>query len=249
MKEIFGASSALPKLPWDRPEVPHLFPESAASSAPVARSSFTKGSVEHEVHFARLVSLAVNHSDEVANYESKRLKAVSMWLRLIDGARQSFPLREQLLDARHQGAQEDEMLEVVDDVCAMKAPGTLEKRAGALLRFAEWCRREGFDSGLPPDEPVAYLYVKHLSSLPYTTTAKSFREVLAFARHVLGFAGLEHVLESRRIEGVSRRLAFEAGGIKQACAVAARGVCFNVSLPERRAFLCAFSGNRSGQLS
>ena len=222
MREIFGASSTLPRLPWDRPEVPHLFPESAASSASVAQGSLTKEKAVHEVHFARLVSLAVNHSDEVANYESKRFKAVSMWLRLIDGALRSFPLREQLMDARHKGAQEDEILEVVDDVCAMKAPGTLEKRAGALLRFAEWCRVEGFDSGLPPEEPTAYLYVKHLASLPYTTTAKSFREALAFARHVLGFAGLEPVLESKRIEGVSRRLAFEAGGIKQASPLSLR---------------------------
>ena len=124
--------------------------------------------------------------------------------------------------ARHQGVSEDDLLSIVDDSCALKAPGTLDKRASALLRFCTWADSQGHSNPFPPAEPLAYLYVKELSKLPYATAAKSFREALSFARHVLGFAGLGPALESKRVEGVCKRLAFHAEETKQASPLTVR---------------------------
>lgn len=210
--QVFTKQPDVLKQPWRRPEVPHLFtnvqnvqpctgPESAQPSRAMAEGGGP--------YFATVVSSAKTHSDEVAKYESRRREAVRKWLVIILSSRTNFPLKQQVEEARLAESGEDAVLEIVDDVCAMKSPGTMAKRAGSLLRYLAWAKQGAHLEGMPPTEPLAYMYVKDLSSRPHATAARSFRESLNFAKHVLGFDGLDLALQSRRIEGVCKRLVFE----------------------------------------
>ena len=69
-KQIFGGGIETLKMPWERPQVPRLF-SVGSTPVPVALTTREETADRHEdVHFARIVSLAADHSDEVAKYES-----------------------------------------------------------------------------------------------------------------------------------------------------------------------------------
>ena len=133
-----------------------------------------------------------------------RLRAVRRWLLLLSMAPEAFLVGRQLEAARVVGASVDEMENILVDVFAPKATGTLDRRAGSLALFVAWCDEHDVGSPLPVRETLAYDYIKYLGQQGAPATrADSFLQALRFSEAVLGLSGVEEVVGSARIVGAA----------------------------------------------
>jgi len=82
-----------------------------------------------------------------------------------------------------------------------KPTGTLAKRASSLSLYSRWCSSVG-QAPYPVEEPTVFDYVSFLAEdgAP-ATRAQSLRKALGFAKGIVGLAGVDAVLSSRRVMG------------------------------------------------
>ena len=87
---------------------------------------------------------------------------------------------------------------------AGKAPGTLDSRAGPLLRFVAWCRHHQVVP-LPLEEATLYRFACAMEQGSAPTFLRSLMVSVSFAHHVLGLQGASDCLASGRLVGIARQ--------------------------------------------
>ena len=93
--------------------------------------------------------------------------------------------------------------ETLHDVFAGKSSGTLHNRANPMIRFAAWCRANGYDP-FPLDEDVCYRFALS-SEHSAPTFLRSFLVSITFSFHILGLTGGETCTKSSRLQGAARK--------------------------------------------
>ena len=104
---------------------------------------------------------------------------------------------------------EERLKELLDDIFATKATGTLRARCTALLLYVKWhIGQKSEVEAFPLKEDMAYKYVSHLrrTGAP-ATRASSFLEGWNFAVFALGFEDPDEVSSSLRCKGSAHRQA------------------------------------------
>ena len=92
--------------------------------------------------------------------------------------------------------------ETLHDVFAGKSSGTLHNRANPMIRFAAWCKANGYDP-FPLDEDVCYRFALS-SEHSAPTFLRSFLVSITFSFHILGLTGGETCMKSSRLQGAAR---------------------------------------------
>ena len=93
--------------------------------------------------------------------------------------------------------------ETLHDVFAGKSSGTLHNRANPMIRFAAWCKANGYDP-FPLDEDVCYRFALS-SEHSAPTFLRSFLVSITFSFHILGLTGGETCMKSSRLQGAARK--------------------------------------------
>ena len=84
------------------------------------------------------------------------------------------------------GGKPQQLSSVLLDIFALKASATLHGRAGPILRYLKFCKKEG-QPPFPFREDLLYRFVKEYCARQAPTFARSFLSSVAFCRHVLEF--------------------------------------------------------------
>eukprot|EP00971_Amphidinium_carterae_P331234 6464683-Amphidinium_carterae.1 len=78
----------------------------------------------------------------------------------------------------------------LEDVFAVKATGTLAKRAGPILKFMAWCHNLGIEA-LPLQEEHVYRFLSEGRGTQAATFAGQLIESCTFAHHIVGLDGAD----------------------------------------------------------
>ena len=97
------------------------------------------------------------------------------------------------------GDQSFDVDKTVGMILAGKQRSTLEKRLGALKRYAKFCVTSG-KQAFPLSEPTAFEYLTFLADGP-PTSASTFRSAVGFTLGYFALAGAQAVLTSSRCSG------------------------------------------------
>ena len=82
----------------------------------------------------------------------------------------------------------------------VRAPGTIDRRVGALGRFLKWQRDHGTGHAFPVKPEVVWEYVVFLDeSCSGAASASSFLEALRLGEGILGLKGVDHVCKAKHI--------------------------------------------------
>ena len=103
------------------------------------------------------------------------------------------------LGAFAKGDQSSDVDKTVGMILAGKQRSTLEKRLGALKRYAKFCVTSG-KQAFPLSEPMAFEYLTFLADGP-PTSASTFRSAVVFTLGYFALAGAQAVLTSSRCSG------------------------------------------------
>lgn len=147
--------------------------------------------------------------------ESLRHLALQRWKMIVDENPQSTVLGKQLHALATEFATDEEMNTLVTDTFAEKSTATLNKRAGSLLQYLVWHRREFGFSGMPPSESKVYRYLKTLDSKSAASVPRSLLGAITFSKHVLGLHDVDDVISSSRIRGSVYNKALDKPPLKQ----------------------------------
>ena len=95
---------------------------------------------------------------------------------------------------------------LLEDLCARKAPSTLLKRAGSMLKMVMYCRNLGLPA-LPLDEQTCVDYCKYLEQSPdqAATSIASFRQALNFAASVFHLDSASAIASNGAIAGMCHK--------------------------------------------
>ena len=153
--------------------------------------------------FASHVS-CVDDANFLERRETLRLAAVWKLLVVIRHCLPASSTGRHIMGLGVDASQSPEAVDIVSAVVGIKSPATLVKRANALLSFLRWVDKEIRQVDNAFDEATVWRYMCHLkdSQAPATRGA-SLMSALRFARFVLGFDGLDTVVNSRRLLGLS----------------------------------------------
>ena len=113
---------------------------------------------------------------------------------------------------------------VIQDVFAMKATSTIDKRGNHLLLYMAFCKREGFEP-FPVQERFFYNFVKNEQSRKSASAATSCRESMHLAHTVIGLDGSKESADSPRVVGLCHRLLLGKKPRKQAKVLTCDQVC------------------------
>ena len=139
------------------------------------------------------------HSWE-AMLNSQRVAAIRKWAGIIMMYLNSFEIGRQWDRLSPMGQALGDGLK---HIFAGKATGTLHARASPVLRYVMWSDKKGIPV-FPLNEATVYNFMCEHADTSAPTFLRSYLVAIRFSLHVLGVAGGDTVLVSKRVEGCAR---------------------------------------------
>ena len=165
-----------------------------------------------------LMSAAVRRAKIVPwpeQQEARRDRALKRWRMIVEENLSATNLGLSLHEAAVELSSDERMKELVEDTFAKKATSTLDKRAGCLLLFLVWHRKQYGIAGLPLKEKAVYTYVKEVLSKKAPTSSASLLSSIRFSKFLLHMKGADEVLDSAKISGACHNAKLKKRPLKQ----------------------------------
>ena len=141
--------------------------------------------------------------------------ALSKWREVLIAKPEASVLGRTLLSDLLAFKTDIHLTSVIQDVFAMKATATIDKRANHLLLFMAYCRRGNLEP-FPVTEPNFYAFLRDEQSSKSPTSATSCRESMRLAASIIGLDGAAVSADSPRVAGICHRLLLKKRPRKQA---------------------------------
>lgn len=198
LEPIWEAAAKRPRLQIKGAQMPPVPIEAQAAPGPPKPNITPALDCFVEAGLKPLKASAVLYKDKLA-YERKA--ACKKWVAIIAVCPNVWQIVQYGFGSQHLRFAQGGIVDHVRDALAGKATSTLHARAGPMLRYIQFCHREGLRP-FPVVEPGIYNFVKGMvSSAP--TFPRSFLIALSFSHHVLGLQGVVAILDSGRIRGAT----------------------------------------------
>ena len=156
--------------------------------------------------------------DWTAAKTQDRHKALSMWKLILDACANFSNTGRQMIEDCSTLATDETVSSTLRDTFDGKATGTLYKRAGAVLKYMQWCSVQGPPPvpSFPICEAVSYRYIAWLKDSGKSALSGSdFRSAVAFCHGVIGLDHAETILSSGRCKGAASSLAAKKRRLEQ----------------------------------
>ena len=147
----------------------------------------------------RLLASAMKKISWRQRLNDHRMAAVKRWLSIVEWEVGEFQFGKQWLQD-----QSYDLGNILSDVVASRATGTLHDRAGPILRFISWCKDRQLKP-IPFNETLIYDFFNSMGDEVAATFPRSMLCAVAFCGHVLGCPSALGTLESKRLIGISSK--------------------------------------------
>ena len=137
-----------------------------------------------------------------AHLDTQRNAALAKWHRIVMTDPMSFEVCRSFFQSVKSGLHHGRLQDDLKNVFAGKSTSTLHSRAGPVLRYLHYCLNSQLKP-LPMSEEVVYFFMQSEEDRAALTFFKSFLSSLGFSLHVLGLVSAKHVIESKRVRGLS----------------------------------------------
>ena len=134
--------------------------------------------------------------------DTQRNAALAKWHRIVMTDPMSFEVCRSYFQSVNAGLHKGRLQDDLKNVFAGKSTSTLHGRAGPVMRYLHYCKNSQLKP-LPLCEEVVYFFMQFEEDTAAPTFFKSFLSSLGFSLHVLGLVSAKHVIESKRIRGLS----------------------------------------------
>ena len=151
--------------------------------------------------------------------DQKRNQAINRWRMIIEYNLSASAVGLQISEMIEDGRDDCLVLSTLLDTFASKKVSTMNKRAASMLRYFRWARvkSSGVEDLMEFRESDVYRYVNYLRDAKASpSAAKSFKEALNFAMHVLGIPNIQAAVSSSRIKGAATNQLSKKRKLKQA---------------------------------
>ena len=220
----------LPKLPWETActariaEPPcmrlgEMFSRPNLGSTTIWRHGTTAEVDSQTTRKSSFFPVAVRRLRDLRPQETEdalRNRAYGRWLFIISIAPEHSAIGRGLVNMIGHMSPNAALLKSVDDLCARKAPSTVAKRAGSIMKYLMFCKKHSL-RGLPFNEQECLFYCEHLesSSEAAATSIASFKQALNFAGAIMQFDGAASCAANPRIAGMMHKKLLTKRMLKQ----------------------------------